>query len=106
VLGFSQGVAPVARWIARGRVEPDRVVFYAGVLPPELDARSAARLAQRSPLTVVLGTNDEFARPDLIGQQEARLRELGIPHQTIRFDGGHEITAPVLTRLAESASIR
>jgi predicted esterase len=104
VLGFSQGVATVARWVARGKVEPDRVVFYAGVLPSELNARSAARLARISPLTIVLGTDDEFARPDLIAQQEARLRELGVAHETIRFDGGHEITPQVLGRLAGSVA--
>jgi predicted esterase len=106
VLGFSQGVATVARWIARGVVDPDRVVFYAGVLPPELDAGSAARLARRSPLTLVLGSDDEFARPDLIAQQEARLRDLRVAHDTIRFDGGHEITPEVLARLAESGTGR
>jgi predicted esterase len=105
VLGFSQGVATVARWVARGKVQPDRVVFYAGLLPPELDAAGAARLAARSPLTVVLGNDDEFARPDLIGQQEARLKDLRVPYDTIRFDGGHEITAEVLKQLSESARI-
>jgi predicted esterase len=104
VLGFSQGVATVARWVARGKVEPDRVVFYAGVLPSELNARSAARLARISALTIVLGTDDEFARPELIAQQEARLRELGVAHETIRFDGGHEITPEVLARLAGSVA--
>jgi predicted esterase len=100
VLGFSQGVATVARWVARGNVQPDKVVFYAGILPSEMDASSAARLAQKSPLTVVLGTRDEFARPDLVAQQEARLRKLNVPSELIRFDGGHEIMPDVLMRLA------
>ena len=104
VLGFSQGVATVARWVARGNVNPDRVVLYAGVLPPELDAESAARLALRSPLTIALGTTDDFASPELIAAQEARLRELGVPHMTIRFDGGHEVIPEVLKRLTEVAT--
>jgi len=104
VLGFSQGVATVARWVARGNVEPDRVVLYAGVLPPELDVESAARLARRSPLTIALGTSDDFASPELIAAQEARLRELGVPHTTIRFDGGHEVIPEVLKRLTEVAT--
>lgn len=104
VLGFSQGVATVARWVARGNVDPDRVVLYAGVLPPELDAESAARLARRSPLTIALGTSDDFASPELIAAQEARLRDLGVPHTTIRFDGGHEVIPEVLKRLTEVAT--
>jgi predicted esterase len=74
------------------------------VVPSELDARHAARLAHKSPLTIVLGTSDEFAGPELIAQQEARLRELGVRYETIRFDGGHEITPEVLNRLAGSVA--
>lgn len=104
VLGFSQGVATVARWVARGNVDPDRVVLYAGVLPPELDAETAARLARRHPITIALGTGDDFASPELIAAQEARLGELHIPHTTIRFDGGHEVIPEVLKRLTEATS--
>lgn len=104
VFGFSQGVATAARWVAHGNVDPDRVVLYAGVLPPELDAEGAARLARRSPLMIALGTSDEFARPELIAAQEARLLDLRVPHTTIRFDGGHEIIPEVLTRLTEATT--
>jgi hypothetical protein len=50
----------------------------------------------------VLGRQDEFANTDLVTAQEARLGELGLAHQTIRFDGGHEIVPDVLRRLADS----
>jgi len=101
VLGFSQGTATAARWVAHGNVDPDRVVLYSGLLPSELDVERAARLAQRSPLTIVLGTNDEFARPELIAAQEARLLELSVPHTLIRFEGGHEVLPEVLNGLTE-----
>ncbi len=103
VLGFSQGTATAARWVAQGNVEADRVVMYSGLLPSEIDVEGAARLARRSPLTIVLGTNDEFARPELVAVQEARLLELGVPHTLIRFEGGHEILPEVLKRLTEEA---
>jgi predicted esterase len=101
VLGFSQGTATVARWVARGNVDPDRVVLYSGLLPSELDKEGAARLAKRSPLTIALGTRDDFAGPELIAAQEAKLRELHVPHTTIRFDGGHEVLPEVLQQLTE-----
>jgi len=104
VLGFSQGTATAARWVARGKVDPDRVVLYSGLLPSELDMEHAARLAKRSPLTIVLGTNDEFAKPELIATQETRLRHLGVAHTIIRFEGGHEITPDVLMRLTEATT--
>jgi predicted esterase len=71
-------------------------------LPPELGAQDASALSRRTPLTVVLGWNDEFAAPDLVAAQESRLKELGIPYDTIRFDGGHEIVPNALRSLAET----
>lgn len=103
VLGFSQGTATAARWVARGKVDPDRVVLWAGLLPPELNAQSAAALARRAPLTLVLGRNDEFARPELVAAQEARLTELRVPYEAIRFDGGHEIVPDTLRSLADTS---
>jgi predicted esterase len=105
VLGFSQGCATVARWVARGKVDPDRVVLWAGVLPPEMTREQAAPLSRRSPLTIVLGRQDEFANPELVTAQEARLKELGVTHKPIRFDGGHEIVPDVLRTLADSDSV-
>ena len=104
VLGFSQGTATAARWVARGKVDPDRVVLYSGLLPSELDMERAARLAKRSPLTIVLGTNDEFAKPELIAAQETRLQRLAVAHTIIRFEGGHEISPDVLMRLTEATT--
>jgi predicted esterase len=78
--------------------------LYSGLLPSELDAERAARLALNSPLIIALGTNDEFARPELIAAQEARLLQLGVPHATIRFEGGHEILPAVLKRIVEETS--
>ncbi len=100
VLGFSQGAATAARWVAQGKVDPDRVVLWAGMLPAELNSETAAALTRRSPLTLVLGRGDEFARPELIAAQEARLKELGVPYEVIRFDGGHEIIPDTLRSLA------
>jgi predicted esterase len=102
VLGFSQGCATVARWVARGKADPDRVVLWAGLLPPELSALDAAALSRRAPLTVVLGRDDDFAKPDLVAAQESRLKDLGVAYQAIRFDGGHEIVSDTLRSLAEN----
>jgi predicted esterase len=100
-LGFSQGAATVARWVARGKVDPDRVVLWAGLLPPEITAQDASALTRRTPLTVVLGRQDDFAKPDLIAAQEVRLKQLGVSYDAIRFDGGHEIDPDTLRALAD-----
>jgi predicted esterase len=102
VLGFSQGTATVARWVARGKVDPDRVVLWAGLLPPELTGQDAAALARRAPLTVVLGRQDEYAKPEVVAAEEMRLKGLGVAYELIRFDGGHEIVPDALRSLAST----
>jgi predicted esterase len=102
VFGFSQGTATVARWVARGKVDPDRVVLWAGLLPPELTRQDAGALARRAPLTVVLGRQDEYAKPEVVAAEETRLKDLGVDCELIRFDGGHEIVPDVLRSLASS----
>ncbi len=100
VLGFSQGVATACRWLAAGRAEADRVILWAGMLPPELDARGAARLVRSEPLTMVVGRSDHFATADVVATEEARLLGLGVPSRTVWFDGGHEVVTGPLLELA------
>ena len=100
VLGFSQGVATVVRWLARGKASADRVVLWAGMIPPELDAGGARALWARAPVTMVVGSTDEFATPKVVAAQEARLRELGVQFNSIGFDGGHELSDSALLELA------
>ena len=100
VLGFSQGVATVTRWLARGRVTADRFVMWAGMIPPELDASGGRALSARAPVTIVVGSSDEFATPKVVAGHEARLRELGVSFTKIGFDGGHDISDSALVELA------
>lgn len=102
-IGFSQGAATVTRWVVRGKVEPDRVVLCSGMLPAELDREGAKRLVRRAPLTLAFGDADEFASSERVAAEEAKLDDLGIPYEIMRFKGGHTITPELLTRLTENA---
>ena len=101
VLGFSQGVSTVIRWLAAGSsISADRVVLWAGMIPPELDAGPARALWARAPVTMVVGSTDEFATPKVVAAQEAKLRELGVAFDSIRFEGGHDLSDIALLELA------
>ena len=99
-LGFSQGVATAARWAHRGGARLDKLILWAGSLPPEIE--SEADFARLKPLDLVfvLGDHDPFAEPSRVGELEGRLRSHGVPYRLIRFDGGHELNAAVLGGLA------
>ncbi len=95
VLGFSQGTATAARWAVRGKARPDRLVLWAGLLPPEIALQTGAARLSALDLTLVVGRHDDpvVAR---LPEQEAALERAGVRYRVIRFDGGHEIEAKTL----------
>jgi predicted esterase len=99
VLGFSQGVATAARWVARG-VRVERLVAWGGVLPPELDFAALKDVFARMRFTIVYGTADEYITPKIAAQEEGRLRAAHIPFDVRTFDGGHDVPAAALRALA------
>lgn len=101
VLGFSQGTATACRWAAYGHHAIDRLVLWAGGVPPDLDLDAHRALFEHVNLTLVIGTGDAFIPQERVGEEIARLDAHGIPHRTIRFDGGHRIEPAVLKRVAE-----
>lgn len=87
VLGFSQGGATAARWVAFGKVPCDHLISWASVYPPDLTTEAHATVAKKC--TFVLGTEDEYFP---VSEQDALLaayQSMGI--HTVRFEGKHDI---------------
>lgn len=101
ILGFSQGVATACRWAALGAPEPARLILWAGGVPPDLDLDRAGERLNRMDLTLVLGTRDPLVTEAQRVAEEDRLRAAGVAFRVETFDGGHELNAGVLKRLAE-----
>lgn len=96
LLAFSQGVATAWRWVALGSPAFDRVVMWAGSMPPDLDlARFAARFPLRG-VDIVYGLEDAMAPWIGVDAQRERLTAAGIPFSVRTFDGGHRIDRQTL----------
>ncbi len=100
VLGFSQGAAAAARWVASGRVNAARLVVWGSSLPPELDLADANAALRRAETIVVIGTTDVFATPKVAEKELARLRAANFPFRLVSFDGGHRMDDDTLRMLA------
>ncbi|MGQ0650009.1 MAG: alpha/beta hydrolase [Gemmatimonadaceae bacterium] len=100
VLGFSQGVATVARWVALGSAAVDRVVFWAGQLPADLDFAMRRQRFPAAGVDLVLGTRDEFGSWIGIDAQVERLAAAGIGATVTTFEGGHRIDRDALLAVA------
>jgi len=95
VLGFSQGVATICRWLARSPRRPDHVVCWAGVIPDEtLDA------LRGQGLTLVAGSRDPYAPADRVADTHQRLAAGGLTFRHLTFDGGHRLDDDTLRALA------
>ena len=102
VLGFSQGVATMARWLVFGTPRAERVIAWGGLLPDDLDhARLADRLAG-APLTYVVGEGDGHRSVDQVRAQADLVRTRGIDARVVPFDGGHALDAATLAAVAEA----
>jgi predicted esterase len=100
--GFSQGAATASRWAALGAARLDELILWGGLLPPDLDLDAAARRWGGGALrvTLVIGREDQFVRPERAAEEEARLRDAGIACRVVWFDGGHELRAETLREVA------
>ena len=98
VLGFSQGVATAARWIAMGKSRIDRFIAWAGQIPPDVDPSVFTKLS--GGLTMVAGSKDEFASWIAEGDHIGRLTAVGIKPEVITFEGGHRMDRLTLDAIA------
>lgn len=97
-LGFSQGVATASRWALRGKTKLNRLVLWAGSIPPELD-REALRALQNITVDLVLGDKDEYAEPSDLEVGARRLESAGIPNRKHLYSGTHRLEPVLLGRL-------
>jgi predicted esterase len=95
VLGFSQGVATVTRWLTRSDVRVDRLVCWAGVIPDDVLVG-----IRGLPITIVRGTRDIYAPPERVAEVEAQLAAAKVSYRQIDFEGGHRLDDGVLRQLA------
>lgn len=99
VLGFSQGVTTMARWVAAGRTRLDRVVCWAGEMPKDVDL-AATRERWPAEVELVVGTTDEFRTWIGVERQVERFAAAGIAARVTEFAGGHRLDRTTLQALA------
>ena len=104
VLGFSQGVATVGRWIALGRVRVNEMILWAGAFPPDVEPASLTARLRGARVTLVVGSRDKLANWAGADTQLQRFREAGIDARLRTFDGGHRLDDPTLDELASAAT--
>jgi predicted esterase len=100
VLGFSQGVATVGRWMAYGRARADDIILWAGSFPHDVELSALSKRLGSACVTLVAGTRDELASWTNADAQLQRFLAAGIAARLITFEGGHRLDGATLVSLA------
>jgi predicted esterase len=92
LMGYSQGVSVLCRWVALSGIACDRMVLYAGRVPEELCGEDFRHLPPEVRVEVLEGDSDPFLPTKDRPEREKRLAELfGSRLQLRQYKGGHEL---------------
>lgn len=96
VIGFSQGGATAARWMANGNSTVDTFVSWASVFPPDVSFPEKTDEKARNHV-FVLGSDDPYFDAQAVSDATEAYRQLGF--EIVRFTGGHDLDATVIEQL-------
>jgi predicted esterase len=97
LMGYSQGVSVLCRWVAQRKVRCSRLILYAGKVPLELTPADFSHLGPETPVEAFVGRSDPFLEADRT-EVYARLESLFPRQLHLReYDGGHELHREHLT---------
>ena len=99
IFGFSQGVATVARWALYGSVQFQRLIFWAGILPPDMDLALGKDKVRGKEVIQIYGKQDPFINADRLEEMKKLYSQLEITPKTIEYNGKHEIDESVLAQI-------
>ncbi|GAA4837155.1 hypothetical protein [Algivirga pacifica] len=99
LLGFSQGVATVCRWVSQRAVRFDSLALWAGKVPEELILDSFTPAQKKGKLWMVVGDEDPLAPFLAIEEQRTKVMEWGFRVEEVNFEGGHEVKRDILKKL-------
>jgi predicted esterase len=100
LLGFSQGVATLCRWLAHSSVRPRRVICWGAPIPEDVHIGELASF-RGAEIVLVSGLRDTMVQAGRIQADHARLTTLGLHVDLLTFAGGHRLDDDTLRRLAE-----
>lgn len=105
LMGFSQGISVVTRWIAQRKINCDYLVLHSGSIPTEFNPDSFAHLPDLI-TTVIYGTEDEYLTQKKLNTQLNYANKIfPNPVKVITFEGKHEMSKQSLSDLFPSDDI-
>ena len=91
ILGFSQGVATISRWVTQSDCHFDRLFLWAGIFPPDLDFDFSRSKLDGKEIYLIYGNQDPYLTQEQSNNLEVAISRLKITPEKVTFEGGHEL---------------
>lgn len=101
LLGYSQGVSVIARWMASRKIEAAILVLHSGGIPKELTSDDF-KFMTKTKIFLLYGTKDEYLTETRIVEETRRAHELfGNKVKIVPFEGKHEVNRELISKIAD-----
>ncbi|MFP4291529.1 MAG: alpha/beta hydrolase [Cyclobacteriaceae bacterium] len=100
MLGFSQGVSTLIRWLCKRNPEFDQLLMCAGSFPEDVDKDNCSKVFRNKTCYYLYGDQDQYMQEGSIDRLKSLFDEYGLQVEILKFSGKHEIHQPSLELLA------
>lgn len=104
VLGFSQGVATMFRWLDRSELIAKKVLICSGMIPPDVDMSLEHLNWTDTDWHYITGDDDPFRNEKEVQDFIEEFKRSNTALSTTVFKGGHKINIEAVLSALESAS--
>ncbi len=96
ILGYSQGVSIVTRWISKRKIKCNNLYLYAGKVPREFTTNDFIHINNT---IFIIGDNDEYVNDEILKSEKDYLENIFKGIKYINFHGKHEVKKDVINAL-------
>lgn len=102
ILGFSQGVATVSRWLFYSTPEVSSMILWAGWLPEDIPYIEKYDYWKRLRIFYIYGNQDQYVTAERIDTHRNRKDIKVLDLHTITFDGMHRLSRKTIMDLSRN----
>jgi len=99
MLGFSQGVSTLIRWVVKSEIQFDKLIMCAGSFPEDIELAKARHIFEGKDCYYLYGDKDPYIKPGDIEKLRLLYLKYGLSVKFIQFEGKHEVPINLVQKL-------